>query len=225
MRSWGLSSDVMSTKQASVASPQCHNTCHSVLPFLPNCEPLDGKEINSWTWQRSQRMRVEREWNKLYAKPVQLKLRFCRVRTQSCICLKVWHDISDIWFLFLVLRRTKNHLLIQRLKELLRRGVLTEVKLSPDCPLVEVLEEARDDRWKHKPCSPGWENSVLDCSLLCVLKLPHVGNYRFLKNSSIARLASNRIQFVSGRSDGSLSILEYPVWRLMNSIWRKAMCG
>ena len=58
---------------------------------------------------------------------------------------------------------------------------------------------------------PQVERSVLDCSLFCVLKLPHVGNYRFLKNSSIARLASNRIQFVSGRSDDSLRILEYPV--------------
>ena len=39
------------------------------------------------------------------------------------------------------------------------------------------------------------------------------------------RLASHVIQFVSGRSDGFLRTLEYPGCRLMNSTWRKAMCG
>lgn len=41
----------------------------------------------------------------------------------------------------LVLGFKKNRLLILGLEELLRRGFQTEVKLSPDCPLVEVLKE------------------------------------------------------------------------------------
>lgn len=68
--------------------------------------------------------------------------------------ISVTECISSL-ILVLVLR-TKNHLLTQGLGELLRKERFSDRrKLSPDCPLVEVLKESRDDRLKLKPCSPG----------------------------------------------------------------------
>lgn len=47
-------------------------------------------------------------------------------------------------FVFQFKKNQGPHLI--QLKELLRRGLLTGVKLSPDCPLVEVLREPRNDK-------------------------------------------------------------------------------
>jgi hypothetical protein len=48
--------------------------------------------------------------------------------------------------LFWILK-TKEYHLIQGIEALLRVGFLTIGKLSPDCPLVEVLKEPKDDKY------------------------------------------------------------------------------
>lgn len=94
--------------------------------------------------------------------------------------------------MFFILRGTKNHLLLQELEELLWRGFLTRVKLSPDCPLVEVLKEPRNDRqnFTNLVLQVERESSVFDgCPLFFLANLPYVNNFGFLKKYGIARHA------------------------------------